>query len=468
MARQIREAVAVARKFNEEVARPLALELEQKTFEDPSYMPWDLVETANRWGFYTMWIPRMFGGRGYNLPSMSYFSEEVASACLGIMNVIGVHYLGVAGVISSANMRLARRILGEVAEGERSGRPCLISLATTEPGAGTDVEEVELLEKGTVTCHARKVEGGYIVNGTKVFISMGHLSTWTVLYAYTDLKKPAESTVGLMVKSGAKGFTFGSHEDKMGQRICPASELVFEDCFVPDDQVLFDERHARRFTKKPNRLTAQTYIDYVVSATRPGVCAFGVGAARGALEHALAYASKTHVNNRPLIDSEWVQCTLSEMYKNVALGRLAYQEANHANGMRGAYRLLQMKPLYYYFLLAPQAYLDRVISPALDKGFSSTLMGRLSFDRARPEDVRCCSGWASLAKITGTDLGLRNCRLALDIMGAAGIRHDAGVEKILRDVKLLQIYEGTNQLNRLNLFKCLVAPALEGVRVFGE
>ncbi|HNU75037.1 MAG TPA: acyl-CoA dehydrogenase family protein, partial [Deltaproteobacteria bacterium] len=114
MVKETREVVAIARKFNEEVARPRALELDRKTHEDPDYMPWDLVELANRWGFYTMWIPRMFGGRGYNLPSMSYFSEEVGSVCLGIMNVIGVHYLGVAGVISSANTKLAGRVLREV------------------------------------------------------------------------------------------------------------------------------------------------------------------------------------------------------------------------------------------------------------------------------------------------------------------------------------------------------------------
>lgn len=468
MVRQVREVVAIARKFNEVVARPLSLEIDRKSHQDPSYMPWDLVETANRWGFYTMWIPKMFGGKGYNLPSMSYFSEEVASACLGIMNVIGVHYLGVAGVISSANTRLAKRVLGDVVLGEKTLRPCLIALAVTEPGAGTDVEEVELLERGAVTCHAKRVDGGYVVNGTKVFISMGHLSTWTVLYAYTDPKRPAETTVGLMVKAGARGFSFGGHEDKMGQRACPASELVFEDCFIPDDQVLFDERRARTFSRRPPKELAQAYIDYVVAATRPGVCAFGVGAARGALEKALEFASSTTMDGRLLINHEWVQCRLAEMYKNVALGRLAYQEANHANSLRGLYKLLQLKPLYYYFLLMPKAYFERVVSPALDREFSSRLMGKISYDWARPEDLRCCSGWASLAKITGTDLGLANCRMALEIMGATGLRHDAGAEKILRDIKLLQIYEGTNQLNRLNLFKCLVAPAYTQARVFDE
>lgn len=466
MVREIKEVVAVARKFNDEVARPMALQIDLKTHQDPDWMPRDLVELCNRWGFYTMWIPKMFGGKGYNLPSMSYFAEEVGSACLGIMNVIGVHYLGVSGIISSANTGLARRILKDVLDGEKTGKPCLIALATTEPGAGTDVEEVELMDKGKVTCHAQRVKGGYVVNGTKVFISMGHVSTWTVLNATEDLKKPSESGVAMMVKTGTKGFSFGSHENKMGQRACPASVLIFEDCFIPDDQVLFNTEKVRKFTKRPMRDVTQLFIDYVVSATRPGVCAFGTGAARGAFEAALKYASTTKVNGKLLIDSEWVQSLLAEMYKNVALGRLAYTEANNANSLRGLYRILQLKPVYYYLRIMPKAYFEKVAGPFLDKEYVSRLMGKATFDWVKPEDQRCCSGWASLAKFTGTDIGVKNCRMAIELMGSTGIRHDAGVEKMLRDIKLLQIYEGTNQLNRINLFKCLIAPEVPRAKVF--
>ncbi len=303
MVKETREVVAIARKFNEEVARPRALELDRKTHEDPDYMPWDLVELANRWGFYTMWIPRMFGGRGYNLPSMSYFSEEVGSVCLGIMNVIGVHYLGVAGVISSANTKLAGRVLREVVRGEKTGSPASSRLPSQSPVRAPTWRRWNLsTRQGHLPCTAG--QGGYVVNGTKVFISMGHMSTWTVLCAYEDLKKPSETTVGLMVKTGAKGFSFGTHENKMGQRVCPASVLVFEDCFVPDDQVLFSAELIRKFTKKPVREIAQRYIDYVVGATRPGVCAFGVGAARGAFETALKYASSTTMHGRLLVNHE--------------------------------------------------------------------------------------------------------------------------------------------------------------------
>nr|HPR04671.1 acyl-CoA dehydrogenase family protein [Deltaproteobacteria bacterium] len=227
MIKETEEVIALARKFNSEVARPLCLELDRKTHEDPDYFPMELVKKANEWGLYTLWIPKMYGGRGYNMPSISSFLEEVGSVCVGIANVIGVHYLGMTGVMMSCNTKVTKKVLSEVIEGEKTGDPCLISYAITEPAAGTDVEEVELEAKGRLGCHAKKVKGGYILNGSKIFISMGHLSKWSIVYAYGDLKKGADTKVALLVRQGMKGFTLGTHENKMGQRICPASVLNF-------------------------------------------------------------------------------------------------------------------------------------------------------------------------------------------------------------------------------------------------
>jgi alkylation response protein AidB-like acyl-CoA dehydrogenase len=68
MVKETRKVIAIARKFNEQVAKPLALKLDHLTHEDPDYLPWELVEEANHWGFYTMWIPKLFGGQGYKSP----------------------------------------------------------------------------------------------------------------------------------------------------------------------------------------------------------------------------------------------------------------------------------------------------------------------------------------------------------------------------------------------------------------
>ncbi len=474
LVRESREVVALARKFNDEVVRPYTRTLDTRMHEDPDFLPYEFVSTANEWGFYTMWIPRIFGGQGYNMPGMSIFVEEIGSVCLAMANLIGVHYLGVATLCATWNVGMINRLCREVADGEKTGVPCLISLAITEPGAGTDVEEVDLVDKGNITCLAKKVDGGYLVNGSKIFISNGHLSTWHMLIAYSDLKKPSENTVMMAVKTGADGFSFGRMEHKLGQKGCPASELIFKDCFVSDDDVCFDWNSAatdKPGTVKPKRgrkEATQQVIDFVVSATRAGVGAFATGAARGAYEEALAFAAETEVNGKPLINHEWAQCLLAEMYKNVVTARLTYMEANYANGLYGFFKLLQQKILFYYMKYMPTVIIEKLVSPILNATASTWLFRKLMADMQTDEEMNRCSGLASLSKFAASDAGIKNCQLALELMGQAGLRHDRRAEKFLRDAKLLQIYEGTNQLNRLNLFKCLIGCDYPQVTVFDE
>ncbi|MBN2178267.1 MAG: acyl-CoA/acyl-ACP dehydrogenase [Deltaproteobacteria bacterium] len=465
--KETKEIVAYVRKFNDEVVRPNALPLDRKTHEDPDYLPYDLMKKANDWGLYTMWIPKMFGGKGKNLPSASFAIEEMASACVGIANVVMVHYLGFSSLLTSFNMRVTNRIIKDVLEGEKNGGPCLIAFAITEPGAGTDVEDMELVDRGKVVCRAERVNGGYVINGRKVFISMGHVSEWTVFYAYTDLKKPSQAMIELVVRKGTRGFSLGRHEDKMGQRVCPASEIIFDDCFIPDDQVLIDSYSIKKFTGRSQEEVMMKHFDMLASSSKAGVCAMGVGVARGALEEALKFASETEVKGKLLINHEWAQCLLAEMYKNVVLGRLAYIEANNANSHRGIYEMLQMKPIFYYLKYMPKSFF-KMLSPMLNMNMTTWAMSTMYLHMKKSEDVNLTSGTSSLAKVAGSDLGIRNCQLAMDLMGEAGLRHDQGVEKRLRDSKLLQIYEGSNQMNRVTLFKGLIAPFFSQARVFNE
>ncbi|MBU1172254.1 MAG: acyl-CoA/acyl-ACP dehydrogenase [Proteobacteria bacterium] len=467
MSKETRKVIALARKFNAEVVRPLALSLDITMQKDPTHIPMDFVNKANEWGFYTLWIPKLFGGQGYNLPSISFFLEEIGSECLAMANLIGVHYLGFAVAVSSWSTGLINRLCQDTINGEKTGKPCLMSLALTEPGAGTDVEETDLMDKGSVACHAKKVEGGYVVNGTKVFISNGHLSHWHMLIAFEDLKKPSASTVMLAVETGMKGFSFGRMEKKMGQKGCPASELMFDNCFIPDANVLFNSDQGKHFKRSLTRTNMQI-IDFYFAASRAAVGAFGIGAARGAYNLARDYVSKTEMNGSLLINQEWVQSMLAEMYKNVLLGRLAYNEANYATSMHGMYKLIQQKQLYYITKYTPRIIFEKLIQPVLGNSLVLWLVRKFNFDMQTDEEIELTSGLASLAKFAGTDAGIKNCHMALELMGQAGLRHDMRAEKCLRDAKLLQIYEGTNQLNRLNLFKCLIAKDFTQATVFEE
>lgn len=467
MIRETQEVIAIARKFNEEVVKPYVLTLDRKMHEDPDYLPWDFVKKANEWGLYTMWIPKLFGGRGYNMASMSVFVEEIGSVCLSMANLIGVHYLGVATLVASWNTRLIDRICRDVVKGEKTGEPCLITLAITEPGAGTDVEEMDLADKGNITCKAEKVPGGYKLNGTKIFISNGHVSVWHMTIAYENLDKPSDATIMVAVKTGMDGFSFGRMEHKMGQKGCPASELIFKDCFVPDDLVAVDTRQIDKLNRS-KKDTMQQIIDYVVAATRAGVAGFATGAARGAFDAAIQFAAGTKVNGKLLINHEWAQCMLAEMYKNVSLARISYVETNYANNLFGMYKLLQLKPVYYFLKIVPHFLLDKIAPGFLNKPFMTWVFRKLQLDFQTDEDFHCTSGWGSLAKFSATDLGIKNCHMALEMMGQAGLRHDRYAEKFFRDAKLLQIYEGTNQLNRLNVFKCFMANDYPQAVVFEE
>jgi acyl-CoA dehydrogenase len=110
----------------------------------------------------------------------------------------------------------------------------------------------------------------------------------------------------------------------------------------------------------------------------------------------------------------------------------------------------------------------KMLEPMVNQAATTWAMSKMYFDLKKQANVDICSGTASMAKFAGTDIGMRNCQLALDLMGESGLRQDAGMEKRLRDAKLLQIYEGSNQMNRLITFKGLIAPAVPQARVFEQ
>lgn len=467
MIKETRKVVAIARKFKEEVMKPHTLELDRQMQQDPAYLPWEFVEKANQWGFYSMWIPRAFGGQGYNTPSLSYFLEETASECLAMANLIGVHYLAITAIFSTWNIKVNEKLCRMVRQGEIEGRPCIFSTAITEPNAGTDVEEPELVDKADITCIAERVPGGYVLNGSKIFISNGHLSRWHMVIAYGDVRPPSENVVMVAVENGTEGFSFGRKEKKMGQMGCPASELVFKDCFVPDEWVLLNPDQSKTLKQSAKQTGAQL-LDYCLSSSRAGVSAFGTGAARGAFECALDFAMQTEVDGKLLANHEWAQSMLAEMYKNVAIARMSYTESNYANGMYGLFSLLQIKPLYYFYRWLPQVVIDKWVAPFAQSERLTWLARKFSLERKKAQEFERIAGLGSLAKFTGTDAGMKNCQMATELMGQAGLRQNGKIEKMLRDAKLLQIYEGTNQLNRLNLFKCLVARNYSQVKVFEQ
>jgi len=463
--KDVHAAVELARRFNREVIRPLALELDAAVSDDPLALPREFIDEATRWGLYTKWIPRSFGGGGMSFLSLNAFVEELSSECVGLANVVGVHYLGVASLAATWNLAVCAKIFGEVIDAEKAGKPCLISLAITEPEAGSDAEEVELADVGRPRTRAVRKPGGYSLTGRKCFISNGHVATWTVVVTCEDPTNVSNTAIVLAVKTGAKGFTLGTQERKMGQKACVASELIFDEVHIPDEDVALDRRLTAGMAR-PHRDIAQVALDYCVAATRAGVAAFAAGVANGAYHAAYEYArDKQLPDGGRFIELQWVQTGLADMARNASIARTVYLESTYANTMGGLYSALGSAPLLWLERLYPPAVLrvlaaKPVRSKALNKFVRDQFLGRYPVERQR-----MTSGLGSMAKVTASDLAVQNAHLAMDLLGSDALRHEYGIEKRLRDAKLLQIYEGTNQINRVNVFKCRVRED-ESMRIF--
>ena len=459
------DALDLARRFNAEVVRPLALAIDARAGEDPAYVPAELVRQAGQWGLFTVWLPSLFGGKGWNFLSLYAFLEEVSSACVGIANVVGVHYMGVAMLTGSWNVRLAHRVCQDVCDGERRGVPRPISLAMNEPLAGSDLGETLLLARGTLGTQATaRPDGGYVLSGHKTMISNGHVSAWHMVVAFEDLARPADTMVVLAVPGDAPGVRLGRLERKLGQRACVASEIFFEGCEVHASHVALDRRLAEGLGRGYRELS-QTLLDYVVSCTRAGVGAFAAGTARGAYEAAREHAARKLLPGGRLIEQQWAQTALAEMHKNVTLARQAYLESALANGMGGLFRLMFYRPLYWADQLAPMP-LWRVLTRFALRSPDAARYFQKRFLAAQPREWQnLVSGLASSAKVAGSELAMANVGLAMDLLGAEALRREFGIEKRLRDAKVLQIHEGSNPVNLVNLFKCRVRSD-EGVPVF--
>jgi alkylation response protein AidB-like acyl-CoA dehydrogenase len=156
---------------------------------------------------------------------------------------------------------------------------------------------------------------------------------------------------------------------------------------------------------------------------------------------------------------------LADMLANAELARLAWQASARENGERGLLRDLHRPGARALGRLLPSGLIGALAPRVLDHPWTTRLLRRRHFTRESRAAAHLTSGWGSLAKVVGSDLALANADLALELLGPEATRHGA-VEKLVRDAKLLQIYEGTNQLNRLNLFKCLVGPGRPAVDAF--
>lgn len=224
----------------------------------------------------------------------------------------------------------------------------------------------------------------WVLNGTKQWITNGGEAQIYTVVAITDRKKGARGASMFIVEEGDPGFSCGPKENKMGIRASSTTELIFKDCRIPKDRII--GRQGTGF------ITVMKTLD----ASRPGIASLGVGLAQAALDEAASYAKQRVQFNKPIIAFQAVQHMLADMAIGIEAARaLTYGAARHID--------------------------------------------------AHPKNI---SKVSSMSKVFATDIAMKVTTDAVQVMGGYGYMCEYPVEKMMRDAKILQIYEGTNQIQR--------------------
>jgi len=442
LVRRLERRQLEARQFADAHLRGIALDVDRRADEDPSYFDWELIRTGGRQGMLDFLLPAQVGGGGCFTIECAVVMEELCAGCPGLALIFGAHGLGISPLLLDGPVHWD--VMSEVAAAAQRGEPMLMACALTEPDAGTDVEDVDLLERARITSHARRVPGGYSLSGTKRFISNGGVARWLTVMMPVDPRRPAETWTCFLVDAKSKGFWVARNEHKMGQRACPASELVFDEVFVPDD----------RLVARVGDGAGATLI--VLAASRPPVGAIATGIARGAYERLLGWL-REDPDARGLLERQSVQLRLAGMAEQIHLSRQAYMDAAvefDVAALGGA----TGSPLLKGLGLVPTGVhrrrrVRRLMSAPATRDALAGFLNRATSNEAITRSL----GLSSLAKARGGDVAMGVTGAALEIAGLTDAPVRAELQKLWRDAKLCQIYEGTNQLNRLEVFRALVA-----------
>jgi alkylation response protein AidB-like acyl-CoA dehydrogenase len=273
-----------------------------------------VLAEAGRRGYLSDFLPKPLGSLPLSAARFpltllqSIKMEELAAACGGFALLIGAHALGAAPLVFGGGIKGVSRFLLPAYRKSLAGTPHLFAFAITEPGGGSDVEDGE----GALTLKpgvkARRTQGGWLLNGRKVFISGGDIASAVAVFAALE-NEGVESWTCFLVEKGKPGFSSPRKEMKMGQRVSSAAELLFEDSFVPDDHVIGDLRSGWAINRA------------VLNTSRIPVGAIATGIARGALESATEFARQNRLAGKRLLDYQDVQLTIAQMMIDVAAMR---------------------------------------------------------------------------------------------------------------------------------------------------
>jgi alkylation response protein AidB-like acyl-CoA dehydrogenase len=243
------------------------------------------------------------------------------------------------------------------------------------------------------------------------------------------------------IPTTTKGFSVERIEHKCGHKAKHTAALVFDDMFVPDKFVWEAPGRGMRHTRE------------ILSVTRGFVGLLGLGNARGALERCIQFTSQKKVNGHRLIDENWVQIAIADMLKDIMIIRAKCYDFAIALDRLHVFRILENVPIKSALKCMPEKLLMGESLQALaGNAWISKSVSKFKHSLVKDEMIEYFASQGSALKVAGTDLAMRVSSRVLDIVGMEGMAYNFGMEKIYRDAKVSQIYEGTNQANLIDLY----------------
>ncbi|OJE35053.1 acyl-CoA dehydrogenase [Bacillus tropicus] len=322
--------------------------------------------------------PEEYGGIGSDYLAYVIAIEELSRVCASTGVTLSAH-TSLAGwpIFKFGTEEQKQTFLRPMAEGRKIG-----AYGLTEPGSGSDA--------GGMKTIAKKDGDHYVLNGSKIFITNGGIADIYVVFALTDPESKQRGTSAFIVESDTPGFSVGKKESKLGIRSSPTTEIMFEDCRIPVENLLGEEGQGFK-------IAMQT-----LDGGRNGIAAQAVGIAQGALDASVAYARERHQFGKPIAAQQGIGFKLADMATDVEAARLLTYQA---------------------------AWLE---SEGLPYGKES-----------------------AMSKVFAGDAAMKVTTEAVQVFGGYGYTKDYPVERYMRDAKITQIYEGTQEIQRLVISRML-------------
>lgn len=355
------------RSFAETEVKPLAQEVDEL-----ERFPYETVEKMAHYGFMGIPFAKEYGGQGCDTLAYAMCVEELSRVCGTTGVIVSAHTsLGADPINKFGTPGQKEKYLVPLAKGKKIG-----AFGLTEPGAGTD-------SAGQQT-KAVKQGDHYILNGTKIFITNGGVADIYIILAMTDKSKGNKGISAFIVEKGFQGFSIGKKELKMGIRGSSTTELIFENCIVPKENLLGAEGKGFGL--------AMTTLD----GGRIGIAAQALGLAQGALDETVAYVKERKQFGRSIAAFQNTQFQLADMKTQVEAARLLVYQAARAKDTK--------------------------------KRFSEQ---------------------AAMAKLFAAETAMAVTTKCVQLHGGYGYTRDYPVERMMRDAKITEIYEGTSEVQRM-------------------